>query len=318
MKNLNYLAIIKKAWDISWSNRYLWWFGLIITLSGAGSSFNYNSKNSQTFSPMAEHWWNFASAHLAIVIAAATIVFAIFVILFVLEIIARAGLISAIHEISHQKSLGFKAGMKEGITCFWKILGLKIVVGLSLLFTILIIALPIVFLFISHAVWAGIILTLIALAILIPLLILGFFIGNYGTLYIVMGKISIRPAIENAYALFIKNLANSLIMWLIFIPLGIIFVLVIIALLILLAIIFVVIGAILYFILHVAGIIIAATLGILIFAIIALLASSFYQTFVQSVWIIFFQEIASPKIAETAEETVVETKPVAVPDPAEC
>jgi len=310
MQHPDYVKIIKDAWKITWTNRYLWWFGLLAALSCGGSSMNFQMPSDSSKS---ENITRFIFENLPWIIPATIALIALVIILAILGLIGRGALIKSIDLALEKNKIGFKEGFNEGKKFFWKLLFIGLIIGFSLVFSIIILSVPIVFLFINKAYALGAFLAVFAVFILIALIILTSFLKTYGYIYAVLGKLSVWPALENAYRLFCDNLWTSVIMGLFLIPVGIILALGIFAGLIPIAIVFLSIGFGLKLAFGKIGVIVAATLGGATFIAFFLLLRSIYETFVQTIWIIFFKQIASPKVKETAKEEEIEKNPEILP-----
>lgn len=317
---MDYLNILKKSWQITWNNKYLWWFGLFIIIGSGGANFNFsfNEKNwnneVKTFQETQEAFVNFISQYSGWIITGLSLLIVLIIIFIILRIIGRVGIIKSVDNMEKGRESNFSNGLKEGRKYFWKIFFTGLLIGIFILATIIVLFLPVAFLFYLKSFIIGVITAFLAIIIFIPLLVLASFIKIYSYLYIILGNLSIRSALENAYKVFRNNLLSSIIMGLIFIPIiismGIAMVLVIMSL----AIIFLVIGLILYLILNKIGIIITAVLGLISLLLIVLLIRSVYETFHQVVWVLFFREIAlvKDKKAGEIEEEIVSKK---IPEP---
>jgi hypothetical protein len=314
MPNINYIEILKKAWDITWHNRYLWWFGLLMALASPGMNYGFDTNGNEKLNSAADQKFSeFMSAHLQLIIAGALVFLAIIIILVVLGIIARAGLIKSINFVCKNQPAGFKSGMREGKKYFWKLFLLGLAIFFLVFTSIIILALPVIFLVASKAIALAIFLGILAFFIFIPVIVLVSFLKVYGNIYIVLGELSVWNALEKAYELFSKNIISSIIMGLMFIPLGFFLMMAVIAVLIPLLIIFLAVGFGLYFAAGTAGAVIAACVGIICFLIIVLSLRSVYEVFAQAVWYLFFNEIAKPKVEEKVAEEVLEKKEEVLP-----
>ena len=311
LKDIAFIDIFKKSFDITWKNKSLWWFGLLLALGGGMGNFNYGNSFDQKDKKGGEEILKYISDHMEIVIIGAILLFLICLVFFVLSIIAKGGIVGSVEKILKNKPFEFRAGMREGKKYFGKLFVLYITLGALMIGSLIILITPIIFLFVAKAYIVGVILTILAIFIFIPLIVLTTYIKTYGEIYIVSGQLSSWSAVEISYELLRKNLATSLIMGLLFIPVGMILMmgmLIAIAPLAVLAFAFAFLGKI--------GIAVAVVLGIIIFFII-LFIQSVYQVFHQTAWLIFFHEIATPpveeKIEEPAEETEKEILPAADP-----
>lgn len=317
MSEINYFKIIKDAWAITWKNRNLWWFGFFVTLGGGGGiNYFFNSGEEKELDPaQTEKILEFFSENMHWIITFAIIAFLLLIIFSILNIIGKGALITSIEKKSKGQIADFKSGWDSGKKNFWKIFIIDFSLGLFVFFTLLILISPVAILFLNKNYVIGGILAFIAILIFIPIAILSSYLKTYGYFYSVLGKLNFWPAIENAYNLFVKNIWASIILSLIFIPLGIILMLIILAIIPIFLIIFLAIGAIGYFTLGKIAAIIIGAVGVFIFFIYAIFVKSIYAVFSQSIWILFFHEIATPKIPEAVIEVETKTEPVIKPMP---
>lgn len=256
---------------------------------------------------------NFANSHWEAIVAVLSALVILVVFFLIIGILARGGLIKAIDDIDNKRKSSFRENFREGKKYFWRLLLSRILVDFFLLGTAMTLFIPVIFLFSMKSVFLGLATSLLAIMIFIPLLITSSFLKNYSSLYIVLGDLKILASLENAYALFRKNIFSSLVMALLFIPIRI------------------VIGVLLFFIslsflaglllagfmtqlfFNKIGIWIIVSVGIIIFLLIFLIISAVYKVFCQSAWILFFKEIAkSEKKEEVVEEALSDKK---IPEP---
>jgi len=319
MSNINYLSILKKAWLITWSNKYLWWFGFFIALTNAGGLFNYSTNRGDNAQRFGQQMSGFAAAHSKFVVFGILIALITFIILLIVRILSRGALIEGTGKSARGEKESFKKGIKNSKKYFWRIFMISFLVKIAIAAIALLIATPIVFLFITKSYILGALLTLVGIVIIIPLLILAFFLENYGFIYVVLSDLSMVDAIENSYNLFRKNMGPSIVMALLFIPIAIILGLAAVMLFFFLAIIFFIIGLVFFFIFSKIGAAIILVLAAVTILFLFLGIRSVYETFYQAVWVFFFHEIASPKVEEKIVETAPEEiKTVPTPDPQNC
>lgn len=314
VEDIPYMNILKNAFQFTWKNKFLWWFGFFIALSSPGSfNMNFpsgtndisNSKAKEVFGSFSDFWHQY----LIWIIIGIFVLFVIFIALYALGKIARGALIKSVEKIDTDKPSGFKLGWIDGKKYFWKILGLDILLNLSITILVLIVIAPSIILFFYKAYLSGVLLILLALIFIFTLSILVSFLNNYGRFYIVLGNLSIWNAIEKAYALFKKNISTSLIMFLINFALstaaGLSF-LIVFFILILIAILG---GLAIYAAFQWIGVIIFSAIILLLFIAVIFLFRSIIEVFFQTVWFLFFKEIATqPKAQEAIAEPVLETK----------
>lgn len=308
--DIPYINILKDSWKLTWSKKYLWWLGLLASFtSGTGNFSNYSSPGDN------DKIGDFIAQNMQTIIIIGSIFFVICLVMFFIGIIGRAGLIKNIADEINSRPGNFKSGFTGGKKFFWKILGLNIILFLIMITSIVVLAVPVIFLFAKKVYFLGTMLALLAVFILLPVIILVSFAKTYGEIYIVLGKLTALSAIESAYNLFRKNILPSIIMALLTIPVGMILMFAIIFMLIPTALFFGLIGLLFYFLLGKTGAIIIAVIALLFFLALALLLRSIYETILQTVWILFFYEIAKPKVEERAAvEETKEEKPETMPE----
>jgi hypothetical protein len=216
-----YTDIFKNAWQITWKNRFLWWFGLFLSLA-AGFSINWNGGNWNNSDPREQAVWQkisaFFSEHPGLIPALVGITIALYIVFVILAALARGGAIKSIDYILKNQPAGFRPGMVEGKKYFWPILSLSIILFFFIALSAIVLFTPVFFLFFSRVYFGGILLAACAVLIFIPLIILASFVKTFGYIYIALGELGFRPAIENAYDLFLKNILTSIIMALLFLP----------------------------------------------------------------------------------------------------
>jgi len=313
MPNIDYLKIFRDAWKITWTNRFLWWFGFFLLASG-GANFNYLSsgdeKSNQDWQAFMEkiHLQEFLATHFTLVIIGIISLIILCLIFFVLNFISRGALIKSTQKILKNEPANFKTGLKDGKKYFGKIFSIFFFSGLAVATCIIILAIPITILFVAKSYIIATILAILAVIILIPLLILTKYIQTYASFYVVLANLKPWLAVENAYALFKKNILASIIMSLLFIPLGILSFFVIIALALVVLVVFGIIGLVLFFALKNTGAIIALVLGLLAFIPTVILFYSIFTAFSEVAWVLFFHVIATPKEKEKVEEKILEAE----------
>jgi hypothetical protein len=319
LDNINYLEIFKKAWKITWENKYLWWFGLFLVLGG-GFNFDFprNFNGGEKANKISDSMANFLSSHEDVVLAVIFILFFLWLVFVVLGIISKAGLLKTLVKIEKNEINSFKDGFKNGKKYFWKLIGISLILGFSVFVLVFVLSVPVILLFIIKSIVLGIFAAFLAILIFIPLVILAYFLGRYSNFYIVLSELGIKSSLENSYLLFRKNIFPSIIMALFFIPVSITLFFIVILTAIIVGIIFLIIGFILYAIFSNAGVIITVIFGSLVLLALFIFISSVYQVFCQTAWLLFFKEIASVEEEEIEEEVLEkEVAEKSLPNPEE-
>jgi len=311
---INYLEIIKKAAFITWRNKYLWWFGLFILLASTCGNFFQawpKEKNIQ-----GQEVLDFTANHKELIIFLLAAFLLLWIVFTILGIIAKGGLIKSLKSATENKKLGFKSGFQAGKKYFWKVFLIGAFSVVFILATLIVFMIPIGFLFYNKAYLLGGVLSFLALVIFIPVLFLVSFIRIYAYFYAILADLPIGESLENAYALLRKNIMSSLVISLVFLIVGTLVMIAAVLFLIPVGIIFFLIGTLLFFLAKQVGILITALVGLIVIFFVLIFGGSIYQVFTHAVWLLFFQEIATPKIKEESEaEKVEEIIPAHATDP---
>jgi hypothetical protein len=320
MPNIDFLQILRDAWKMAWKNRFLWWFGWFILLPGIINPDYFPNPNESSglktaWQKVADEYnltginpEDFFLAHAGTIILITTIILIFFVSATLLSILGRGALIKSTQRLLRNEPTNFKIGFQDGKKYFGKIFFIMLATGLTIILCVIILALPLTILFATKNYIPAAILLFFAIIIIIPLIIIYKYIQAYAFYYVVLADLRPWPAIENAYAIFRKNILASIIMSLLFIPFGIAMLIALIPVLILTLIIFVPIGIALYAAFQKIGLVIAAVSGIFGFLAIFSLPSAVLTTFYEIAWVLFFHKIATPKKLEAVEAVPVAEK----------
>lgn len=300
-KKIEYIQILKDSWKIIWNNKYLWWFGFFIVLGGYFNlqlPVNKNRDWEEKISAGREKILSFLNNHFKWITVGLIILAIIAIAILILKIISQVAIIKSVNSLQKGEKSNFSIGFKKGRKYFWKLLVIDLIFGFLALGILVVLFLPVAFLFHIKSYITASLLLILAILIFIPLIILVSFLKKYAYFYLVLAKLGIRRSVESAYQVFRENTLASLIMALLLLVIKIIAGIIMFIIIFPLALIFLLAGLIIYLLLAKIGIFIAAGLGILIFIFIIFLLSSIMTAFFQTAWLLFFKEIATIKIEE--------------------
>lgn len=310
MNKINYFDILKHSWQITWRNKYLWWFGFLLALGGGGFNLNFPLNREekkideeqfiQTFKNFVSNYWEFILAGLIILIV-------LTIIIIILKVIARGGLIKAVSEIIQKKTSSFRAGFSQGKKYFWKVLLLGLFIGIFMLGIIVALLSPVIFLvYLQSYIWAAV-LAVPAILIIILLGILASFIREYGYIYLVLSNLSVKSSLESGFELLRKNIWPSIIFSVLLIAVGLLVGIAMLFFFFIVAAAFILTYLALYGpnLFTATGFILIAIPGAIIL-LFTLFLQAVFEVFKQSAWVLFFREIAAVKTEEevTEKETV--------------
>lgn len=145
---MDYGGILRRAWRITWDNKYLWWLGFLTAL-GSSRGFNGGQRFSNfspptggpgggppTGGPYGPFPPGFGPGEfdpgpiIGIIIAVICVLAVIALVIWVLSIIARGGLISAANQIEDTDLSSFRQGWQAGRETMWRMLGVSLVQGI--------------------------------------------------------------------------------------------------------------------------------------------------------------------------------------------
>ncbi|MGW8184502.1 MAG: DUF7544 domain-containing protein [Candidatus Moraniibacteriota bacterium] len=311
-KKIDYFSIIKEAIEITKNNRVLWWFGFLSIFAGMGSSFNSNfsgnssDKNSldemeyaSLFRKVSFYWENYAEW----IILGIILIMVVCVGLFIIGLIGKSALIDSIVKVIRNEQVTFVDGFKRGVSFLKRMFLMSLLSVVTFLIFIFLVIFPVVRLFILKSYGIAIFLGLVGLMLILFVSILYFYLLRYAQIYLISSNLGVVESIKLAYRLFEKNMKESLIMGLVMIAVS--FVLGIGIFLIVLA-IFIpggILGVLVYKTMSDLALIVLGILAGLLILGIFIFISSVLNVFSQTVWILFFNQIAKQEEKRDGLET---------------
>ena len=299
MKNLtiDYWKIISDSFKLTWRNKYLWWLGLILSVSQANISWNFSS---QTQSPqdLAGFYSTFGyiwERYTPWVLIGAIAFLMLIILLVFLSFVSRGALMFSADVIQKNEKTNFWESLKAGKKYFWKMFGNSLITMLAFVASLALLAAPVGVLFYRHLMWAGLVMAGLAVAIILIIGVALSFVKRLADCYIVITKIKLLDAIENACLLFQKRWGSILIMALVMLLFGLASGLVTFLVLVTHLLVFGALGFLGYWIGGQVIFLVILGLGIASLLVCIFVISSFCQVMTQVSWVRFFKEIAKPK-----------------------
>jgi hypothetical protein len=303
-----YRHIIKKAWEITWKFRFLWFFGLFTALLGNGGEYEiivktFGDEESAGLFPglrtladtgifTMDGMRNVARTaatdpiNFSIIIIVLLLTLAVGVFLIWLVIISQAALVNSSAKIIQNKKTAFRETLQSGISNFWPVFILNLFNRLIFSGIFVLLLIPIA---VSLSLAAP--LYVILFIILIPVSIFISFIIKYSIGYVVIKGQPLSAALKNGWKLFKENwlvsVEMALLLALINFALGLLAIFIVLVLsvpFLFLAAIFINFGS-------VAGFWLVALLGFAGFMILLFLAGAILATFQVSAWTGLFLEL---------------------------
>jgi hypothetical protein len=301
-KNVQYLEIFKQAFQIVWKNKFLWFFGFLIFLGSSGlmnQSLKLKSNNQSL------NWDDviyFIKDSQAYTLDIDWRLFALGILLVLLKIVGTAGIIKSVNNLFVYRQSSIRAILAEIKKYFLRLVLMEIVILMAFLIVMLILLIPITYLLTTKAYFFSMIILLVAAFIFIPLAALIYYLRRYAYFYITLADVKIKTALEMAYDLLKKNIKESLMIGL-FSIIGVALCSLITFVLTML------VGSVSLFLNQDNNLLVIFIQGAVINSIVFL----WYFSFMQTVWVLFFQQISLEKQKEknmSAEVASTEELPV--------
>lgn len=306
-----YRKIFKQALSLTWSNKYLWFFGLFATLVGGGEYEIINNSmgggqntvlgikeflNTNIFSSntlvtlknfISENPLSFTTSLVVLIIFLALLLFILW-----LTIISQTALVNNSANAIAGKKHNFKDGLECGIKNFWPVLGYNLISKIIIYGVFMLISLPVIFSAgVSGTVGVNLF-YLISFIIFTPVIISLSFIIKYAIAYKVLKNESFIKAIKKGWTLFFANWLISLEMAVVIFLASFVVGLAVILLLLILAVPFAFLALVLNYLTSFVGFWLIVVLAMIIFIAIIVLSGSLLTTFQISVWTGLFVELS--------------------------
>ena len=155
---MDYLALIKKAYQITLKNRFLWIFGLFVGSAAAFGGFGGfpnsggGTKTPNPAAPSRHEITVWLDRHIMLLLWLALIFILLIIVMFVFALLSEGALIGGANKIIKEEKVGFSSALKLGCKHFWRIWGLNIIYGLLVMAALFILGVP-VMVFVSISNW---------------------------------------------------------------------------------------------------------------------------------------------------------------------
>ena len=213
---MRYLSTLSSAWKITWKNKILWVYGLILSvIAGFFIFIDQTGKGGEKLTPaeikaLEVEMQVFAEKHWIGIIIAMIIGLIIFGIIVWTSVTSKIGLIYETGVIAQKNSesrddvVKIKRGWKKGREKFWQVIGLEILIAIAEFLVIIAIKMPLSSLYKNGALAIAIPLTIFAVLILTPFMLMFFSIQVLGVRKIILDDKKIFSAISESYDMFTR------------------------------------------------------------------------------------------------------------------
>ncbi|KKQ60645.1 MAG: hypothetical protein US81_C0015G0010 [Parcubacteria group bacterium GW2011_GWE2_38_18] len=306
-----YRKILKQALSLTWSNKYLWFFGLFATLLGGGEyeiinnslgggqeiivgfrdflSTNIFSVNSfitlKNF--MIENPLSFATTLVVFVVFLALSLFILW-----LMMVSQAALVNNSASAFADKKYSFKEGLESGIKNFWPVLGYNLITKILIYGVFILISLPVILSAGKVGLASVNLFYLFTFVIFTPIIISLSFIIKYAIAFKVLKNENFFKSIQRGWSLFINNWLISLEMAIVLFLASFLVGLIVILLLLILAVPFAFLALALNYLTSFVGFWLVVILALIIFITIIVISGAMLTTFQISAWTGLFVELS--------------------------
>ena len=308
-----YRLILKKAFWLTWKNRWLWVLGFFAAILGNGGvyealirGFNNISEGRSVFNTFQEYvesgifgmlsWanlgalWQSDTSAFGVTIFTLLAVVCILAIMLALGVIGQGAVISGIIGLDEKEPMRLKSSFRMGVDRFWPVLEINVITKVILLGFLLMLA-YFASLAVSSVSAVNIFVYVLSFVIFLILGIIIYFLTIYGTAYVILRRKSVREALLSAWRLFsahvLLNLEMGLLLFILNIVVATLF---FVGCFMLLSPLFV-----LYFLFLVAGSEVVASIimaiMVLLFVVLMLFVGAWWSTFQLGVWALLFEKL---------------------------
>lgn len=300
---MDYLDLLKRAWQITIKYKFLWIFGLFLGGSSFGGGVNFNSNldkysdkvDRNQITNLFEKSVDFVFGNIIIISLILLVILFLFLLMIFLKIVSEGAIIGAVNMIEKEKEINFSQSFKLGLKYFWKILAIEFIFGVIIFISVILLGIPVALLFMLDMILRGLALLLLALAIFIPLVIILGFTSIYSLRFIVIKEEKVISSIKSGFNLFRKNLGATFIIYLLLLAINlvvtIISIIAILSLAFIIGIPAVIIGIMIYPVAGIIGAILLVIFGILFFMAIALFIGAILNAYKSTLWTLTFKKL---------------------------
>lgn len=226
---MDYIGILKDSYKIAIRNRYLWIFAILAGGIGGGN-FSY-SMPSSTSTTDAEQWKRFVDNFnvdqfitqywgVIIAIIGLFVVFGLF--WFILSVISQGALLGSVRAISEKQKSNFKLGFLFGWHNFWKVFATSLVSGLVILFSLIVLVVPIILFVVSKIYILAIIYGILVFLIDLILWIYISLMFPYILRMVILGEKGVWKAYAESWQFLCRHWKDIAVMYLLSIAVGIV------------------------------------------------------------------------------------------------
>ncbi len=325
---MDYGKVLARAWEITWRWKILWILGFLAGLGNGGGGGGGGGTSYSTSGNEWSSWWGttfhepyIPAGVIAAIIGAACLAILIGIAIWVVSVIARGGLIAGVQQVEEQEHTTFGLAWRAGARRFWTLFGISVLAAIPLIILVVVGVIVVIAMFVgsgfaftsSDAAGAtGIVASILCggafcCGMVIATIILQQ-IRIYAERAAILEDLGWIEAFSRGWNVLKANLGPTIVFWLIFLVLGLVFFVAIMAVLA---------ATVLPFVALVANIdpgpwlIAPICCGGLLAVIAAALINAIVQTFTSATWTLAYREMvgmSGPVPAALTDKLPLESK----------
>jgi hypothetical protein len=230
-----YRRILKKAWQITWQNKFLWLFGFLAALIGNVSIYEILTKGFLKISEVGQtsqhdvlmgimlSWneiQNYTASNPFFILLFSLLLLGCFILMgfaIWLAITSRGAIIGCVFKINKKEKINLKEGWALGKKFFWQILGFNILARCFIVALLFLITIPALLILGDNGgpLWQNLLLYFVSFVIFTALALIVSLMAIYASSFVVIKNHKFFDAVRKSWNLFIKNWITSLEMTLI-------------------------------------------------------------------------------------------------------
>ena len=221
-----YRKILSQSWQTTWHNKYLWFFGLFAALLGAGGEYEIISRGfvgpqEQLFpglTRIAETGFfsldTLKNIGTLIATQPLSVISLLFIWLLILVVgcfviwlinVSQAAIVNNAAIDANNKKANFQVGLKTGMSKFWPVFGLNLILKIAIAVAVILISLPVILgSNVTGSAIQGISFWILYI-IFIPIGLIISFVLKYAIAYTVIKGNNLVESIKLGWQLFLKN-----------------------------------------------------------------------------------------------------------------
>jgi len=218
-------GILRRAWDLLWSNKALWFFGLFASILAIGEEYDLLVRNSAILDSIPNQLNNLKSLSDAGAVSGlwqdiltsfrdffpqtlgllVTWVLILLAIVWII-IVAQAALIEGVRQHERGEPLSLLGGFDRGMANFWPILILNAVAKVFVYGVLYVVVIPLAILYVNNpSEGTALAITFWTFIVLVPIITIVAFVMKFASAYVILKRYPTRQAIAAGWTMFIRN-----------------------------------------------------------------------------------------------------------------